>query len=72
MCQSLKVSKSGNCNWVKRKLSKSKQENIILLYAIREVFYKSREIYGSSRVHEELNIIGYPCSEKIDENIKFT
>jgi putative transposase len=69
MCQSLEVSKSGYYNWVNRKLSKRKQENILLLYAIKEVFFKSREIYGSPRVCEELNIKGYSCSEKLVERL---
>ena len=69
MCQSLEVSKSGYYNWLNRKLSKRKQENILLLYAIKEVFFKSREIYGSPRVCEELNIKGYSCSEKLVERL---
>ena len=63
MCQVLKVSRSGFYDWNSRKKSRRQMENEILREKIEEIFKKSRELYGSPRVHAELKAQGYLCSK---------
>lgn len=63
MCQMLKISRSGFYAWDGREKSKRQMENEILKEKIKEIFKKSRELYGSPRVHAELMAQGYSCSE---------
>jgi transposase InsO family protein len=63
MCTVLKVSRSGYYAWRKRKPSKRQEANKWLLERIREVYRKSRRIYGSPRITEGLNDQGIPCGK---------
>lgn len=51
LCNWLGVSRSGYYDWLKREPSKREKEDIELLDQIRRVHSKSREAYGSPRVH---------------------
>jgi len=63
MCQVLKVSRSGFYDWNSREKGQRQMENEMLKEKIKEIFNKSRALYGSPRVHAELKAQGYSCSE---------
>ena len=54
MCQVLRVSSSGFYAWLKRAVSQRERNNEVLLQRIREIFERSRQRYGSPRIHAEL------------------
>ena len=54
LCRVLEVSKSGYYAWRSRAPSKRSREDYALTQKIREVHRRSRETYGSPRVHAEL------------------
>ena len=64
MCQVLVVSSSGFYAWLKRAVSQRERENEVLLRRIRDIFERSRQCYGSPRVHAELWAAGWRVSRK--------
>jgi putative transposase len=64
LCRVLKVSRSGYYDWKGRPPSKRTRENDALTEKIREIHGRSRETYGSPRVHAELRTLGSCCSRK--------
>ncbi len=62
ICQTLDTSRSGYYDWRKRKQSLREEANEALFKQIYQVHHKSRETYGSPRVHAELEQQGYLCS----------
>ncbi len=64
MCRMLGVSRSGYYDWKGRPPSKRSREDVALTEKIREIHERSRETYGSPRVHAELRSIGTRCSRK--------
>ena len=64
MCRMLGVSRSGYYDWRDRSPSKRSRENDALIEKICEIHQRSRETYGSPRVHAELRSIGTRCSRK--------
>lgn len=64
MCRMLGVSRSGYYGWRNREPSRRSRENVALTEKIREIYRRSRETYGSPRVHAELRSIGNRCSRK--------
>lgn len=64
MCRMLGVSRSGYYGWRDRPPSKRSRENDALTERIREIHQRSRQTYGSPRVHAELNSLGTRCSRK--------
>jgi putative transposase len=60
----LKVSRSGYYDWKKRPPSRRSQEDVSLTSKIRQIHERSRETYGSPRVHAELRAIGIRCGRK--------
>jgi putative transposase len=62
MCQVLGVSKSGYYDWLKR--PKSKQKERKLTQQIRNEYLKSRKIYGSPKITQELRKQGIRVSQK--------
>lgn len=54
LCEILGVSTSGYYDWLNRKASQREQANIALLHKIRAIHRKSRERYGSPRIHKTL------------------
>jgi len=61
MCQTLEVGRSGFYAWLNRLESPRSLENWRLLMAIKVAHKKSRNIYGSPRIHAELNASGHAC-----------
>ena len=64
LCRILGVSKSGYYAWRSRPPSKSSREDAALTEKIREVHRRSRETYGSPRVHAELRALGVRCGRR--------
>ena len=58
------LSRSGYYDWRDRPPSKRNREIDALTEKICEIHRRSRETYGSPRVHAELRSIGTPCSRK--------
>lgn len=64
MCRVLGVSRSGYYAWRGRPESMRSYRNRQLVTQIRLVYARSRRIYGSPRVTDELRATGVVCSEK--------
>jgi putative transposase len=64
LCRMLEVSKSGYYAWRSRPPSKRSREDYALTQKIREVPRRSRETYGSPRVHAELRALGVRCARR--------
>ena len=58
MCRVLEVSASGYYAWRNRRPSKRAQENGVLVGRIKAIHVRSRETYGSPRIHAELKADG--------------
>lgn len=63
MCELMKLSTSGYYSWIKRPESVRAQENRTLIVEIKAVHKKSRETYGSPRVHDALIKKNISCSK---------
>jgi putative transposase len=64
MCRALEVSESGYHAWTKRKVSKRAQEDQVLAEQIGHIFQANRGVYGSPRIHAELQEQGRRCGRK--------
>ena len=64
MCDVLEVSKSGYYAWRGRPESQRSRGDRQLKVKIRSVFMRSRETYGSPRIHGEFRSQGIRCSRK--------
>jgi putative transposase len=62
MCRVLGVSTSGFYAWQGRPVSQREQSNAQLLTQIQAIYTRSRETYGSPRIHAELHARGIVCS----------
>lgn len=60
----LRVSRSGYYRFITSKPSLREVENTRLLKEIKEIHLANRKVYGSPRVHAELNSQGESCSRK--------
>ena len=63
MCKVLNVSRSSYYKWLTRGISKRGLENRALLRAIKDIFYTSKQTYGSPRITAELKRMGYKVSK---------
>lgn len=63
MSKALKVSRSGYYAWKKRTPSNRQRGNEEILESIREVYRKSRKVYGSPRITDALNEHGLKCGK---------
>jgi putative transposase len=61
MCHVLEVSRSGYHEWLRRPESRRVRENRGLLVEIRAIHKGNRQVYGSPRVHRELQRNGVQC-----------
>jgi len=64
MAQVLGVCRSGYYQYLKKKRGKRLQENETLLEHIQAIYKDNRELYGSPRIHAELQKQGIHCSRK--------
>jgi transposase InsO family protein len=64
MCTMLQVARSGFYAWLKRKSSARERANVALVADIRQIHARSRQTYGSRRVHAELRAQGKQVSHK--------
>jgi putative transposase len=64
MCRVLAVSRAGYYAWTRRAPSVRAQTDDRLAVEIRAVYRRSRETYGSPRVHAELRAQGLRCGRK--------
>lgn len=62
MCEVLEVSTSGFYDWLKRPESERSRENRQLTEKIKHLHQRSREIYGSPKIHKDLMAAGETCS----------
>jgi putative transposase len=65
----LGVSRSGYYAWRSRPPSKRSRQDAALSARIHEIHQRSRETYGSPRVHAELRALGARCSRKRVERL---
>jgi putative transposase len=64
LCETLGVSLSGYYAWKKRPMSKHQREDNQLAEHIQEVYQACRQVYGSPRIHAELQARGITSSRK--------
>lgn len=64
LCRMLGVSRSGYYAWKSRPPSRRSRQDAALTAKIREIHQRSRQTYGSPRVHAELRALGTRCSRK--------
>jgi transposase InsO family protein len=64
MCRVLEVSVSGYYAWCKRTASQHSREDAHLAEQVKTVFQANRGVYGSPRVHAELQAQGIRCGRK--------
>lgn len=64
MCQVLDVSVSGYYAWCKRPPSQHSRKDAELAAQVKNVFQANRGVYGSPRVHAELQAQGIRCARK--------
>ena len=64
MCKVLEVSNSGFHAWLKRTVSQRERDNVVLLRQIRDILERSRQRYGSPRIHAELWAAGWRVSRQ--------
>ncbi|WP_246052228.1 IS3 family transposase [Leptospira idonii] len=69
LCQVLEVSKSGFYDWKKRQSSPRTKYNQLLVSLIKEIHHDSNSIYGSPRIHKEIERKGYRCSRRLVEKL---
>lgn len=64
MGQVLKVSASGYYAWVDRPASRRQQEDEMLIEHIQHLHQRSRQTYGSPRIHADLQAMGFKVGRK--------
>ncbi|HZU70969.1 MAG TPA: IS3 family transposase [Ktedonobacteraceae bacterium] len=64
MCRVLEVSVSGYYAWCKRSPSQHSREDVHLAEHVKTAFQANRGVYGSPRVHAELQAEGITCGRK--------
>ena len=69
LCRVLRVSASGYYAWCCRPPSLRHSQDITLLDEIRRVHTRSRQTYGSPRIHAELRAQGNRCNHKRIERV---
>jgi putative transposase len=69
LCRMLEVSRSGYYAWRSSSPSKRSREDATLTAKIHEIHRRSRQTYGSPRVHAELRALGTRCGRKRVERL---
>jgi len=63
MARTMGVSRSGFNKWLIRPESKRAQRKVDCIRRVKETFREFEAAYGAPRITEELNALGFPCSE---------
>jgi putative transposase len=63
MCRALEVSRSGFNKWLKRPESTRAQRKSQYTDLVKETYKQFEACYGAPRIAQELNDLGFPCSE---------
>lgn len=63
MCRVMGVSRSGYNQWDKRPVSDREKRRLMMTAKVMETYNDFEARYGSRRITEELNELGYQCSE---------
>ena len=63
MCRVYGVTRAGFYAWRSRELSPRAQENAVLVQLITRIHQASRRLYGSPRIHHELQTSGVRVGE---------
>jgi putative transposase len=69
MCQVFNISRSGYYHWLKNPVSPRKKKDMQLKEKIRQIYKKSRQRYGSPRIHQQLLREGYAIGKKRVERL---
>lgn len=69
MCRMLGVSRSGYYAWKSMPPSRRSRQDAALTAKIHEIHRRSRQTYGSPRIHAELRALGTRCSRKRVERL---
>lgn len=64
MCHVLEISVSGYYAWHKREPSQHSREDAALAAKVEMAFEENRGVYGSPRIHAELQAQGIRCGQK--------
>ncbi len=64
LCETLEVSPSGYYAWCKRPLSQHAREDARIAEQVKVAFHANRQVYGSPRIHAELQAQGIRCGQK--------
>ena len=64
LCETLGVSLSGYYAWRKRPICQHRRADEVLADQIQEVYHACRQVYGSPRIHAELQAQGISSSRK--------
>lgn len=64
LCETLNVSVSGYYAWRKRPMSSQQREDGQLAEHVQAAYHANRGVYGSPRVHAELQAQGIKCARK--------
>lgn len=63
MCKVMGVSRTGYNNWDKRPTSEREKRRLMMTALVKETYKEFEARYGSRRITDELNELGYQCSE---------
>ncbi|WP_319587824.1 IS3 family transposase [uncultured Desulfobulbus sp.] len=63
LCKVMQVSRSGYYHWNKRETSAREKERSQLIPRVRSIHQESKATYGSRRMAQELNALGFHCGK---------
>ncbi|MBI3329580.1 MAG: IS3 family transposase [Nitrospinae bacterium] len=69
LCQVLGVTRGGYWSWVRRRPGPRRLADAVLLADIRQIYKAQRQVYGSPRIHDELQKQGVRCGRKRVERL---
>ncbi len=69
LCRALGVTPGGYWSWLRRRPGLREQANVVLLADIRRIHEEKRRVYGSPRIHDQLQKEGMRCGRKRVERL---
>lgn len=64
ICRAMGVTRGGYWSWVRRRPGPRQQADVALLADIRRIHHGNRRVYGSPRIHHQLQREGIRCGRK--------